>query len=218
MPRLSESIRHSIADPANPRSVASRARAKRWAMFVDAFPDLTSMRVLDLGGTARYWRLAPERPLAVTVVNLRDEDAGEDWIEMVVADACALPGSVASRFDLVYSNSLIEHVGGWSRRQQLADTIHRQADAHWVQTPYRYFPIEPHWLFPGFQFLPAVARARISASWPLGHTRSTRDSALQDVLDVELLGKAELRRLFPTSTVVAESFAGLPKSLIAIRR
>ena len=27
-----------------------------------------------------------------------------------------------------------------------------------VQIPYRYFPIEPHWLFPGLQFLPQRAR------------------------------------------------------------
>ncbi len=39
----------------------------------------------------------------------------------------------------------------------------------WVQTPYRYFPIEPHWIFPGFQFLPLSARTEISRRWPLGN-------------------------------------------------
>ena len=33
------------------------------------------------------------------------------------------------------------------------------AQLHWVQTPYRYFPVEPHFLFPGFQFLPLTVRA-----------------------------------------------------------
>jgi hypothetical protein len=217
--KLSESVRHTLADANNPRSVSSRARAKRWQMFVDAFPEITSMRVLDLGGTAGYWRRAsPPKPMALTVVNLQVETADEPWIESVVADACDLDASFTSGFDLVYSNSLIEHVGGWARRQQFADVVHRASEAHWVQTPYRYFPVEPHWLFPGFQFLPAAARARISSSWRVGHIHSTRESALQDVLDVELLGRKEFAHLFPTSTLVSEKFAGLPKSLIAIRK
>ena len=32
-----------------------------------------------------------------------------------------------------------------------------------MQTPYRYFPIEPHWLFPGMQFLPLPVRWSIAS-------------------------------------------------------
>jgi hypothetical protein len=72
------------------------------------------------------------------------------------------------RFDLIYSNSVIEHVGGHWRRERYAETVHHFADHHWIQTPYRYFPVEPHWLFPFFQHLPISVKATITARWPMG--------------------------------------------------
>ena len=88
---------------------------------------------------------------------------------MVSGDACRPPDRVRNEsYDLVFSNSLIEHVGGFANRQLCADFIRSKADRHWVQTPYRYFPIEPHWLFPGFQFLPLNARVAITRRWKLG--------------------------------------------------
>jgi hypothetical protein len=175
------------------------------------------MRVLDLGGTVGYWHRVSERPAYVTVVNLEGDDPPEEWIHLLRGDACELRGDALASHDLVFSNSLIEHVGGPVRRQRLAEVIHAAAPKHWVQTPYRYFPVEPHWLFPGFQFLPLAIRARISVSWPLGHIRSTSASAVLDVLGVELLGRAEMRYLFPDSELLIERFGGVPKSLIAAR-
>jgi hypothetical protein len=96
----------------------------------------------------------------------------EPGITPVVADACnpVLPAPLsAERFDLVYSNSVLEHVGDHYRRQQFTETVHRHGTHHWVQTPYRYFPVEPHWLFPGLQWLPVRARIAVSQHWPLGH-------------------------------------------------
>ena len=89
--------------------------------------------------------------------------AGEGWLHNVLGDACDLPSALrGQRFDLVFSNSVIEHVGGHSRRAAFADSVHALSDHHWVQTPYRYFPLEPHFLFPGFQFLPLRAKAEVT--------------------------------------------------------
>jgi hypothetical protein len=88
-----------------------------------------------------------------------------------------------------------------------------------VQTPYRYFPVEPHFLFPGFQFLPLKARAALVQRWPLVHTRpGDHDAAVSAALHVELLGRTELEALFPDSEIVSEKLAGLTKSLVAVRR
>ncbi|MGW3742128.1 hypothetical protein ACWD62_16240 [Streptomyces sp. NPDC005146] len=120
------------------------------------------------------------------------------------------------RFDLVYSNSVPEHLGGHYRRQQFADTVHSHADHHWVQTPYRYFPVEPHLLFPGFQWLPFPARVAISQRWPHGHVpRAEHAQATRDVQEVELLSAAKICSYFPSSRIWFEHFAGLPKSLAA---
>lgn len=202
------------------KSLAARARASRWMELLRRFPDLASMRVLDLGGVPRQWVDHPVRPAQVVSVNLEDHPpVPQSWVVSVRGDACNLPSQLTGeRFDLVYSNSVLEHVGGHVRRLAFARTVHAAAAHHWIQTPYRYFPIEPHWLFPGFQFLPAHVRVSLSHRWPLGHVRSPdRSAALVDVTGVELLGRTEMAGYFPDSEIWPERFGGLTKSLVAVR-
>jgi hypothetical protein len=203
-----------------PDSFGARYRARRWNWLSQTFPDLEHMSVIDLGGTAESWMRAPVQPANVHIVNL--EKPPEDlpgWLRADYADACELPEEILSTsYDLVLSNSVIEHVGGHARRQLFADAVHRLADRHWIQTPYRYFPIEPHWVCPGFQFLPVSARTRVAMHWPLVHSKpESREKALSDVLSIELASRTEMRVYFPHSTLRAERVAGLTKSLIAVK-
>jgi hypothetical protein len=213
------SLRWRLVDA--PGSWGERRRIRRWQWFTETFPDLPEMSVLDLGGRVDTWERAPARAKHVHVVNLEPLPSElPTWAEADRADACALPGYIARRrYDLVFSNSVIEHVGGHERRLRFAEAARNLADAYWVQTPYRYFPVEPHWIAPGMQFLPVAARSRLAHRWPLGHTRSPdRVSALQDVLWTELLDRTQLRHYFPDATLRAERVLGLTKSLIAVRR
>jgi hypothetical protein len=168
------------------------------------------------------------------------------WVRNVAGDACDLPDELRhERFDLVFSNSVIEHVGGHTRRVAFADSVHALGEHHWIQTPNRYFPIEPHMLFPGAQFLPAGVRARVIRRWPVGHIRRAMSygdwpgpsragevfpaetgaalgevpvyHTMRGVLSIELLTAAELGFYFPGSTIVRERLAGVSKSLIAVR-
>jgi hypothetical protein len=207
------------ADPGSRLSLAGWAREKRWQHLIETFPALSEMRVLDLGGTPQSWKFAPITPKAVTTVNLEVHESDDASVTAIAGDACNLPASVkADHFDLVFSNSLLEHVGGHLQRQQLADTVHGAADRHWVQTPYRYFPIEPHWVFPGFQWLPYEARVQVSLRWNRGHVRTHSRTEAQDIVDeIDLLGISQMRRYFPLSTIWYERFAGLVKSLVAIQ-
>ena len=150
-----QGLRNRLVDA--PGSVGERRRAGRWERLRETFPEIESMSVMDLGGTAEAWQRAPLRPASVHVVNLEPEPEGlPDWIRADQADATALPPTIiGAHYDLVFSNSVIEHVGGHVQRLRFADAIHKLADRHWVQTPYRYFPIEPHWLFPRFSVPPA---------------------------------------------------------------
>jgi hypothetical protein len=202
-------------------SIGAHMRLRRWTLIQDIFPKLDSMNVLDLGGTVQTWLRAPVRPAHVHIVNLEDspEDA-PDWTTTERADACELGDKfIDGSFDFVFSNSLIEHVGGHFRRDQLATVIRQSAPRYWVQTPYRYFPVEPHFLFPGFQFLPATTRAHIMQHWPLLHTPSAdRAVALDTVLSTELIGRTEMRLYFPDASIHSERISGLTKSLIAVRR
>jgi hypothetical protein len=211
-------LRNTLVD--GPGSVGQRKRSRRWDWLHETFPDIDSMSVIDLGGTAEAWLRAPVRPAALHVVNLEPEPSEQaSWIRTDQGDACDLPASILSAdYDLVLSNSVLEHVGGHTQRQRFADAVHALAPRHWVQTPYRYFPIEPHWLFPGFQFLPLTVRAELSQRWPLVHTPSaSRDEGLRAAMQVELLSRTELVFYFPDSTIHPERMLGVVKSLIATK-
>ncbi len=216
---MSNWLRDVATDVNSERSLSGRARARRWQHLIEAFPSFSEMRVLDLGGTPESWQLAPVRPKALTTVNLEPLESWSPQIIAIQGDACDLPNSVArDHFDLVFSNSVLEHVGGHVGRQRLVDNVHSLADRHWVQTPYRYFPIEPHWLFPGLQWLPYEARVQVSLRWNRGHIRThTRAEAQDQVDEIDLLGISQMRRYFPASVIWYERFAGLIKSLVAIQ-
>jgi hypothetical protein len=216
---MSNWLRDVATDVNSERSLSGRARARRWQHLIEAFPSFSEMRVLDLGGTPESWQLAPVRPKALTTVNLEPLESWSPQITAIQGDACDLPNSVArDDFDLVFSNSVLEHVGGHVGRQRLVDNVHSLADRHWVQTPYRYFPIEPHWLFPGLQWLPYEARVQVSMRWNRGHIRThTRAEAQDQVDEIDLLGISQMRRYFPASVIWYERFAGLIKSLVAIQ-
>lgn len=200
------------------------ARERRMQEFLRRFPQLDSYSVVDLGGVPRFWMQSPTRPAHLVCVNLdpkivvptRDggHDPELDWITCVRADACTYQ---ANPFDLVVSNSLIEHVGGAGPRAQLAKTVRALAHSYWVQTPYRYFPIEPHWMFPGMQFLPLPLRQRVARRhWTVG-TRYSPAYANHEAIWTELIGKTELAQLFPDAEIWSEKLVGLTKSIVAIR-
>jgi len=194
-------------------------RLRRWARIKHEFPDLESMRVLDLGGTTSFWQRSPVRPKSVTVINLGAPGEGLPWVTPIKGDACDAPALVDGEiFDVVLSNSLVEHLGGHHQRVRFAEVARSMAPHYVIQTPYRYFPIEPHWLFPGLQFLPLSARVWLAPRWPLGQTHGwPPDQARDEVMSTELLSLTDMRAYFPDARVVWERFAGWPKSLTLIR-
>lgn len=179
------------------------------------------MRVLDLGGRPNFWANSGVAPAQLVCLNL-EPPPGADlpaWSRYVEGDACNPPPELRrEQFDLVISNSVIEHVGGWRHRQQFADVVHASADRHWIQTPYRYFPVEPHWLFPAMQFLPLRARTVVVRRWPYGYFHTAdANRAIDLAMSVELLSITEMRSLFPGSELWRERFCGMVKSVVAVQ-
>ena len=221
-PTLGRRIRRLVVE--SPGSLGSRARSRRWDLIRELFPELPDMRVLDLGGRVETWHTAPVRPAHVTVVNLLEPGTSDEpTLVPLFGDACAARAELekngaTTSYDLVFSNSLIEHVGGHAKRAELAREIDALAPYHWVQTPYRYFPVEPHWLFPMMQFLPLRMRVAVATHWPLVHSRpDSRTAAESSVLWTELVSITEMQSLFPSSQIVRERLAGLTKSISAAR-
>jgi hypothetical protein len=208
-------LRNALTGGTNPGSLSSRLRRQRFAALSRTFPDLAEMRVVDLGGRPSMWDQLPVRPRHVVCVNLERHDPIGDWVTTETGDVCD-PDVVGrlGTFDLVYSNSTIEHVGGHARRVQFADAVRSLAPRYWVQTPNRYFPIEPHAVFPGFQFLPARLKIAVAAHWPLSPL-GTHGELAEEVLEIELVSLTELRFYFPGASIWKERVAGLTKSLTA---
>jgi hypothetical protein len=211
-------ITNYLADPHKEGSLSARARARRWAEFERRFPTVEEMSVLDLGGTAPYWRSAPSRPGSLTLLNQFPQEAPWDGAEVIIGSACEIsPELAGQKFDLVVSNSVIGHVGGHEMRCRLAEVVITSGRHHWVQTPNRYFPVDPFFLFPYYPTLPYRARLAISRHWPFGQRQAdTPDAAHEHVMTVEHLTAAELAHYFPGSEIWRERLGGFTKSLVAV--
>jgi SAM-dependent methyltransferase len=114
-------------------------------------------------------------------------------------------------FPVVYSNSVIEHVPQ-EFQQAFADETRRVGQRYFVQTPNRWFPIEPHYQTPLFHFLPVRAQKWLNRHFTIGW----REKGHWE--DVTLLSARDLGRLFPDAEIHRERLFGLTKSLMAVRR
>lgn len=199
-----------------------RFRARRMAMLAKTVGLTAGMRVLDVGGTIEIWRLAPVMP-RVTLLNQAfwpHQMAGAEGV--ILGDGTRLPFPDHS-FDLVFSNSVIEHVGDHATQARFAAEIERVGKRYWVQTPNRYFPIEQHMWTPVVHWLPRSWQVRILKRFSVWrmvtkHNAAERDFYVKHYLDtIRLLSAIELGEFFPEGTVLRERTLGWTKSLIAWR-
>jgi SAM-dependent methyltransferase len=180
---------------------AGRARRRRYETFVRGLGVREGDRILDVGCGHLGLRALDDRH---EVVGLDSREQPDYPGELVRGDALAMPFA-DSEFDVAYCNSLIEHVAP-ADRPRLAAEISRVARRWFVQTPNRWFPIEPHVLLPFFQFLPRALQRRL---WRLGVSG-------EPYQEISLLDSRELGQLFPDALILRERVGPLTKSLMAL--
>lgn len=223
----------SLADVARPDSLSSRLRRRRFALLGRLLAGLPRpLSILDVGGTEGFWRNlgdegadgggVPDLGTGTSVVLLNigaPPATSTPGVRAVGGDARAMPDFADGAFDVVFSNSVIEHVGELPDQRRMADEVRRVGRRYFLQTPARSFPVEPHFLFPGFQFLPLEAQLFLVRHRAMGWFPRTPDpeAALAILRSVRLLTEPELRGLFPTeATFLRERFLGLTKSLVVL--
>lgn len=210
-----------LANFHDPSSLASRMRRRRFAFFEALANELPfGARILDIGGTPAFWRdiaLVEERRVRVTLLNLESYAAAHPDVELIQGDARDMHCFRDQEFDAVFSNSVIEHVGSVADQQRMASEIRRVAPRYFVQTPNRYFPLEPHFLLPLFQFYPRTLQIALVRRFNLGWMprRPEHDEAEREVAQIRLMSGAEMLALFPGATLYREQLCGLTKSLVA---
>lgn len=195
-------IRQSLSDRRS-GSVASRFRLKRWGQ-VRVLLGLTGAEsVVDVGGTDVSWWFVDWKGL---VVRCNLDLAGTGAGLRVRADGCELPLSDKS-FDVAFSNSVIEHLSGLEAQRRFSSEIRRVGRRYFVQTPNRWFPVEPHYLFPLFQFLPVGLQRWLHEHFDIGTFKRTDPFGT-----IRLMSKRELETLFPEAHIVPERLGPFVKS------
>lgn len=199
-----------------------RFRRNRMRLFERTFALSNSTRILDVGGSPAIWELLTMRP-RVTILNLPTALEGPvRCMDLVAGDGCRLPFASGS-FDIVVSNSVIEHIGTPADQKRFAEEIARVGRRYWVQTPDRHFPVEPHLMVPFLHYLPKPWQAAVVKRFTIWEllarpTVAQRAYYVDHYLnELNLLGRREMATIFPDATILSERFAGLSKSLIAAR-
>ena len=184
-------------------AISLRSRRRKLALFLEVMGLTPATTVLDVGvdevslgdaggqsGCTTH-NLLEERypwPERLTALGLHDGARFRErypQIAYVQGDACALPFADGA-FDVVYSNAVIEHVGGRERQEAFVREAVRVGRRVFVTTPNRWFPIEVHTRLPLVHWLPEGPAGR---AYDLAGKSWAREN--------RLLGPSDLRVLFP---------------------
>jgi len=202
-----------LADRRNPHSLSSTFRRKRGkhltGLLACLHPPIT---ILDVGGEASFWETV-DVAKGANIVLLNTEPQSGDRFTFVQGDARDLSQFGDRAFDVVISNSVIEHVDD---QPAMAREIRRVGKRYYVQTPNFWFPIDPHFLLPFFHWLPRAARIIVLMRFNVGWlTRADNRRDAEMLIDsVRPLSARELKRLFPGARIWRERFLGMTKSLV----
>jgi SAM-dependent methyltransferase len=181
-------------------AISLRSRMRKLELFMDVLRPTVETTVLDVGAdelafgegdgcaTLNFFEEHYPWPERITALGLQDGSAFRaryPHIPYVQGDACALPFG-DGEFDIVFSNAVIEHVGGRERQRLLVSEALRVGRRVFVTTPNRRFPIEVHTRLPLVHWLPEQAAHRIYDVAGKGYAKENN-----------LLTKRELESLFP---------------------
>lgn len=192
------------------------------ALFERSLGPSNSTRILDVGGSPFIWEFATVRP-KLTFLNFpsalaKDLPTGNQ----VAGDGCMLPFRDQS-FDIVFSNSVIEHVGTREQQRRFADEVARVGRSYWIQTPNRLFPVELHVMLPLVHYFPKSLQRAIVERFTIWErvahpTRAERAYYIAHFLnELNLLDPLALQALFPEARIVKERFFGFVKSIVAAK-
>lgn len=206
-------LRAALRTWAHESTTVKRWRDARYQQFLELCEVRPADRIVNVGAG---WGASLERfnqTNPIVAIDLRPIDS--EWfaqpnVTVMQGDGTALPFP-DREFPIAFSNSVIEHVPQ-DLQPAFAAEIRRVSDRYFVQTPNRWFPIEPHYQFPLFQFLPESVRRALNGRFTLGW----QPKGCWE--EITLLSARDLKRLFPDAEIHRERVFGLTKSLMAVRR
>ena len=201
----------------NKDSLGNQFREKRFSFFLNKINKLPKpVSILDVGGKINFWEnrgIAGNKNYKITIVNIEKEKSNYTNINFEIGNATDLSQFNDKSFDITHSNSVIEHLYNFENQKKMASEIVRVGKKHIVQTPNKYFFIEPHYLLPFFQFVPKKLKYFILTRTKLSRLKKwNKKFAKQYVDEIRLLNLKEMKILFPKSKIYFEKFIGMNKS------
>lgn len=205
-----------------------KVRAERIKILInECFDKYGEVKIIDIGGTRTYWNIfslsyLTEKKVSISVVNLPSEitlPQNDHIFTFHIGDACDLVNFKDKSFHIAHSNSVIEHVGDNANRIKFAQEIKRVSDTYYIQTPNYWFPMEPHFMTPFFQFLPKKMRIKMVQNFALGWFERAKDfNEAKEIVDsCNLLTKQEFENLFQDGQLYLEKIGFFIKSFIMIK-
>jgi ubiquinone/menaquinone biosynthesis C-methylase UbiE len=143
-------IFNKLADNEQPKSLANKMRRKRFGLFqslVDTLTVAKPLKILDAGGTQEFWStmgMTEDKDVQIVLLNLMEDQVNYQNFRSMVGDVRDMGQFKDHAFDVVFSNSVIEHVGDFSDQHRMANEIRRVGKRYFIQTQNRHFHIEQH--------------------------------------------------------------------------
>ena len=208
-----------FGDSRDKGSLGDRFRAKRFKLFQRFVDQLEKpLTILDVGGAESFWvnrNFQDRNEIQITLLNLEPQEVSSSNMSAVVGDATDLSQYSDKQFDIVFSNSVIEHLHNLENQQKMAIECQRVGRYFFVQTPNKYFPVEPHFRFPFFNFLPEAFAFWIltQTTMSLGQKWKPEDAKMT-MKEIRLLSKKEFIALFSGASLYTERLLIFRKSFI----
>jgi hypothetical protein len=204
-------------------SLAHKFRQKRFDFFLNCISCLSPpITILDVGGEQVFWErmgMAGDEDYQITLLNILPQATSCSNLDVMIGDAVDMTCFSDHEFDLVFSNSVIEHLGKFELQQRMAFEVRRVGKCYFIQTPNRFFPLEPHFLVPFFQYYPIWLQVALIERFNLGWYPRIQDphAARRLIESHRLMNEKELLELFPDGQVYQEKIFWLIKSLTVYR-
>ncbi len=207
-------------------SVVNNIRKQRFNLVRGIFEEMIrkkgKIKVLDIGGDFAYWHNVgwTDERCEFFLLNLDQPPVPPGFMNFhaVTGNALELPYQPGD-FDIVFSNSVIEHMGSKEAQEKFAHQVRRIASCFIIQTPSFWFPLEPHARIPFFQFIPHAIRALLIMGFTINYFPRARKYAEAVAVSKTtiMFGKRRFQQLFPDASIIVETWMGLPKSYIAVK-
>lgn len=198
------------------KNIQEKSREKKFRLFMETFNPTKKTKILDIGpGQGTFLeKLYPFKQnitcIEISQRNIDKFKKNNPGIKIIKGDARGMKFKDSS-FDIIFSNAVIEHVGDFEKQKDFADEIRRVGKSFFITTPNKFFPYEPHYRLPLFQFLPKIIQKWLSNVFPLGNYPKGCWE------DINLVSSSGLKKLFPKSKIIRQRISIYPETLIAIK-